>query len=131
MLTTVEQIAELVRATLARPDLDVRPEQLLFYDLSFTSMDLLDLLFRVEDQFGIAITEGTIYRLACGELPEAEFAVDGLLTPLGRERLMAFLDDTPPQIFPPRIDAASLPRYCTVAALGRLVDRLREPPCSS
>jgi len=126
MTTTFDRVAALVRDTLSLgDDQPIRPEQLLFYDLGFTSLDLLDLLYRIEDQLGIVVAEGTIYRLARGELDDAAFADKTVLTPVGRERLMALLDDTPRAVFPERIEAASLPRYCTVGALARLIDQLQ------
>jgi acyl carrier protein len=115
-------VVRLIRETLALDDeRAISPGQLLFYDLEFSSMDLLDLLFRVEDHFGVAIEAGTLRELARGELPEAAFADEGFLTAAGRRRLMALLDDSPPEIFPERIHADTLPRYCTVAAIARLV----------
>ena len=120
---TFAEVATLVRQTLALPESEpISPEQLFFYDLGFTSMDLLDLLFRVEQHFDIAIPEGTIYHLARGDLSEAEFAEDAVLTEAGRARLMNLLYDTPTELFPPRIHATTLPRFCTVAAIVRLVD---------
>jgi acyl carrier protein len=120
---TAAEVAKLVRQTLALPESEpIEPQQLFFYDLGFTSMDLLDLLFRIEQHFQIEIPEGTIYHLARGDLVEAEFAEDAVLTEAGRARLMALLYDTPPQLFPPRIHATTLPRFCTVGAITRLVD---------
>ncbi len=120
---TFEQVAALVRKTLALQESEpLEPKQLFFYDLGFTSMDFLDLLFRIEQHFQISIPEGTIYHLARGEMPEGEFATDGVLSEAGRQRLMAMLYDTPPEIFPARIHATTLPRYCTVGAFVRLVD---------
>lgn len=117
-----ETVVRLVRETLAFDDEHpVSPRQLLFYDLEFSSMDLLDLLFRVEDHFGVAVERETLHTLAQGELPEEDFATDGFLTAAGRRRLMALLDDSPAAIFPERIHVDTLPRYCTVAAIGRLV----------
>ena len=120
---TLDTVITLVRETLCRPaDEPVQGDQLLFHDLAFTSLDLLDLLYRVEEHFGLSIPEGTLYGLARGELDEAVFAERGILTPLGRERLMALLFDTPPPMFHDKIHAQTLPRYCTVAAIARLVD---------
>jgi acyl carrier protein len=117
------EVAVLVRQTLALPEAEpVRPEQLLFYDLSFTSLDMLDLLFRLEQHFDISIPEGTIYQLARGETPDSEFAESSVLTASGRASLMALLYDSPPQIFPARIHVTTLPRYCTVGAITRLVE---------
>ena len=120
---TLAEVTVLVRQTLALPDAEtISPHQLFFYDLGFTSMDLLDLLFRIEQHFQIEIPEGTIYHLARGDLSEAEFAQDAVLTEAGRERLMDLLYDTPKELFPPRIHATTLPRFCTVGAITRLVD---------
>jgi len=117
------QVADLVRQTLALPETEsIRAEQLLFYDLGFTSMDLLDLLFRIEQHFQISIPEGTIYQLARGDMAETDFAKEGVLSEVGRRKLMELLPDSPAEIFPARIHASTLPRYCTVAAFVRLVE---------
>ena len=128
MTATLEAVQGLVRETLARPvDLEVRPDHLLFYDLAFTSMDLVDLLFRLEDRFALAAPERALVRLVQGEMADDDFARDGVLTPKGRERLMAVLHDSPPEVFPDAIHSSTLPRYCTVAAVARLVEaELRE-----
>ena len=130
---TLAEVAMLVRQTLALRDSEpIGAEQLFFYDLGFTSMDLLDLLFRLEQHFEIEIPEGTIYHLARGDLEEAKFAEDAVLTEAGRARLMELLYDTPPELFPPRIHATTLPRFCTVGAIVRLVDhKLAQQTCSS
>lgn len=123
---SIETVISLVRETLGLPpDAPVRAEQLLFYDLAFTSLDLLDLLYRLEEHFAISIPEGTLYGLARGDLADDVFADRGHLTPAGRERLMSLLADTPPRVFPDKIHAQTLPRYCTVAAIARLVDHKR------
>ena len=127
---TSAEVTMLVRQTLALSESEpIEPQQLFFYDLGFTSMDLLDLLFRLEQHFQIEIPEGTIYQLARGDLAEAEFAEDAVLTEAGRARLMALLYDTPPELFPSRIHATTLPRFCTVGAITRLVDHKLK--CSS
>ena len=120
---TSAEVATLVRQTLALSETEpIETQQLFFYDLGFTSMDLLDLLFRIEQHFQIEIPEGTIYHLARGALAEAEFAEDAVLTEAGRQRLMTLLYDTPAELFPARIHATTLPRFCTVGAITRLVD---------
>jgi acyl carrier protein len=131
---TPAEVVILVRQTLALPESEsISQEQLFFYDLGFTSMDLLDLLFRIEQHFQITIPEGTIYQLARGDLAEAEFAEDAVLTETGRLRLMELLYDTPKELFPERIHATTLPRFCTVGAIVRLVDHkfAEQQTCSS
>lgn len=123
---TQQSVIALVQETLQLPDAEsIDPCQLLFRDLRFTSMDFLDLVFRVEDRFHITIPEGTITRLVRGDLTEAQFSSDGYLTDEGKQRLFATLHDTPIDVFPDRIHASTLPQYCTVGAVARLVDHLR------
>ncbi|HUQ71515.1 MAG TPA: acyl carrier protein, partial [Planctomycetaceae bacterium] len=119
-------VIALVRETLFLPaESEVRAEQLLFADLGCSSMEFLDLLFRLEHHFGIAIPHKTLYELARGKLTDAEFATDGvLLTDRGREQLLALLADTPRDRFPPQIHAWMLYQYCTVGAVARLVTHL-------
>ena len=134
--STLNVVIGMIRDSLnasGRDDESISSDTLLFYQLAFTSMDLLDLLFRLEQHFDISVPEGTLYGLARGEMPDEEFATDGVLTPAGRDRLMGLLHDTPVDVFPQRIHAASLPRFSTVGAIARLVDaRLAaRQPCSS
>ena len=83
------------------------------------------LIKAVGPEGSVAIPEGTIYRHARGDTPDDQFADKGYLTPLGRERLMTLLSDSPPTIFPDKIHVQALPRYITVGALVRLVDQLQ------
>lgn len=128
-MSTSDRVIELVRQTLALgTDQAIKPTDLLFYDLDFTSMDLLDFLFRIEQEFTVEIPEGTLYRLARGELADVEFCDGGTLTKDGRAALMQLLSDTPPNLFPDNIHKQTLPKYCTVAAFIRLVDAALTDP---
>lgn len=133
----VAAVIPLVRDTLGLgEEVAISAGTLPFYDLRFTSMDLLDLIFRLEERFGVTIPEGTLYRLARGDLDDAEFCAQGHLTAQGRSQLLALLADSPLAIFPDRIHAATLQRFCTVAAFARLVAHLlaeagRDRACSS
>src|SRR5437879_10912421 len=119
--STLHIVVTAVRTTLGlRKEEHIHPDQLLFYDLAFTSMDMLDLMFRLEDHFKISIPEGTLYTLAKGDLAESEFASEGMLTAVGRARLMALLHDSPREIFPEHVHVKTFPRYCTVGAIVRL-----------
>ncbi len=124
--STCETLVRIIRDTLALSESElVATDQLLFYDLGFTSMDLVDFLFRIEDELQVQISEETISTLARESMDESEFARDGTLTPAGRECLMQLLSDTPRDCFPEVIELQTLPRYCTVAAVARIVDRMR------
>jgi len=122
----VEKVIESLKETKDYDeDEKVGNKDLLFYDHDFTSMDMLDFLFRIENFFDIRIQEGTIEKLVRDNVPEGDFAVDGNLTAKGRQKLMEFLHDTPENIFPDKIHISSLPRYCTVDSIARLVEQVK------
>lgn len=120
-----QAVMELVAQTKDyEPEDKIEAGDLLFYDHDFTSMDMLDLLFRIEQHFQIKIAEGTLYNMARGDTPEEEFSLDGYLTDQGRKQLMELLSDSPENIFPERIHKSTLPMFSTVNAMVRLVSHL-------
>ena len=114
--------ATLVRQTLALSESEpIQPQQLFFYDLGLLRWTCSICCFVSSN------ISGSRYRKARsitsrGGLAEAEFAEDAVLTEAGRQRLMTLLYDTPRELFPARIHATTLPRFCTVGAITRLVD---------
>jgi acyl carrier protein len=98
-----EKVKESVVEALGIDDDEVTPNALLFDDLGAESLDLLDIVFRLEKEFGIKIPRGGIQADALsaeGEnLTEEDLVVDGVLTPLGIEKLKVSM----PEIDPSRI----------------------------
>ena len=98
-----EKVKESVVEALGIDDDEVTPNALLFDDLGAESLDLLDIVFRLEKEFGIKIPRGGIQADALsaeGEnLTEEDLVVDGVLTPLGIEKLKK----TMPELDPARI----------------------------
>src|SRR2546425_9202525 len=104
----LDVVIDLIRDSLSlsgRAGEPISSDTLLFYQLAFTSMDLLDLLFRIEQHFDIAVPDGTLYSLARGEMADGEFATDGVLTPAGPARPMALPYDPPAGGVPQRTHA--------------------------
>src|SRR5262245_40735600 len=98
--------AEIVADALARDRSEVRLESRLIADLGAESIDFLDIVFRLDQHFGVRIARGQILDEARGELSEDEFHSDGVLTAAGLARLCAVLDEVDPAAFQPglRID---------------------------
>ena len=98
-----EKVKESVVEALGVDDDEVTPEAVLFDDLGAESLDLLDIVFRLEKEFSIKIPRGGIQADALsaeGEnLKEEDLVVDGVLTPLGIEKLKAAM----PEVDPSRI----------------------------
>ena len=101
---------------------EVKRESSLMKDLGAESIDFLDIVFRLEKEFSIKLPKGEIEKRARGGLSEAEFSVDGKLTP---EALVAI------QRAMPEVNAANLkkgmllrdiPSLFTVSTFERMVN---------
>jgi acyl carrier protein len=84
-----EQVKEAVVEALGVEEEEVNPNAVLFDDLGAESLDLLDIVFRLEKTFNIKIPRGGIQQdmLAAEGIKEEDVIVDGALTALGAEKL--------------------------------------------
>ena len=119
------QVAKNVAEALARDPGEVRLESRLFADLEAESIDLLDIVFRLEREFDIQIPRGRIIEDARGDLPEAQFEKHGVLTPAGLARLREYLSEVPAENFRPQMNLADVPSLFTVETMCKIVIRAR------
>ncbi|SRR5579875_822308 len=119
------QVARIVAEALARDPSEIRPTSRLFADLEAESIDLLDIVFRLEREFDIQIPRGRIIEDARGDLPEAEFEHNGVLTAAGLERLRQYMTEVPPENFRPQMNLADVPSLFTVETMCKMVLRAK------
>jgi acyl carrier protein len=117
------RVAKTVAEALARDPAEIRPTSRLFADLEAESIDLLDIVFRLEHEFNIQIPRGRIVEDARGDLPEAEFENKGALTPAGLARLREYMSEVPPENFRPQMNLADVPTLFTVETMCKMVVR--------
>lgn len=119
------KVLERVRAVVADAlylDADeVQRESSLMKDLGAESIDFLDIVFRLEKEFGIKLPKGDIERKARGGLSEADFAVDGKLTPAGMESVKKAMPEVNPTEFARPLLVRDIPSLFTVATFERMV----------
>ena len=84
-----EGVKEAIVEALGVEDDEVEPTSVLFDDLGAESLDLLDIVFRLEKTFGIKIPRGGIQEdiLDAEGIKEEDVVVDGALTAMGAEKL--------------------------------------------
>jgi acyl carrier protein len=84
-----EKVKEAIVEALGVEPEEVEPNSVLFDDLGAESLDLLDIVFRLEKTFGIKIPRGGIQQdvLVAEGIKEEDVVVDGALTALGAEKL--------------------------------------------
>ena len=117
------RVARAVAEALARDPAEVRLDSRLFADLEAESIDLLDIVFRLEREFKVQIPRGRIIEDARGELSEAEFEHKGVLTSAGIARLRDYLSEVPAASFRPRMNLADVPTLFTVETMCKMVVR--------
>ena len=92
---TLAIVQEAVVAALGLDDDEATPDATLMGDLGAESIDLLDVLFRVERKTGIKIQAADLAEYVQGGIPDSEFSdSDEIVTPAG----LAHLKKVMPQI---------------------------------
>jgi acyl carrier protein len=109
---------------------EVKPDSVLFDDLGAESLDLLDIVFRLEKEFGIKIPRGGIQANALsaeGEnLKDEDLVVDGVLTALGIKKLKQSMPEVDPARITDGFRADDIPTLFTVQTFVNIVKKLLE-----
>jgi acyl carrier protein len=125
---TRDEILQGVRACLAKVvDRDaesIREGDKIIDDLGADSLDLLDLIFQLEQHFGIRIKTRDLERRAQAELGETPLEVDGVYTEPALDRLRSSMSEVPTSELAPGLRTAELPYRFRVATFANLVERL-------
>jgi acyl carrier protein len=95
-----EVVRGLVAEALAVDASEVKLESNLMDDLGAESLDFLDIVFRLENHFGIEITRGEMERAARGNMSDDEFAPGGVISEKGLARLRELLPEAAGRISP-------------------------------
>jgi acyl carrier protein len=90
----------IVAESLGRPADDVKLSSVLMADLGAESLDFLDIVFRLEREFGIQITRGEMEKASRGDMSAEEFAPGGVLSEKGLVRLRELMPEAADQIQP-------------------------------
>lgn len=121
-------VCDCIAKSLNRKRENVQLTSNIFADLGADSLDLLDVVFGLEGQFGIEITRGALESAAKGDMSDDDFAPDGAVSPAGLERLRALLPESLERIQPGLLPR-QIPTLFTVATFARIVlAKLAEAP---
>jgi acyl carrier protein len=74
---TLAAVRQSVVEALGVPADDVRPEATIFGDLAAESIDLLDILFRIERKLGVKIKAADLSEYVQGGIPDEQFGEEG------------------------------------------------------
>ncbi len=122
----VRGVCECVAGVVDKDPSTVREGDRILEDLGADSLDLLDLVFQLEQRFKIRISPRDIERRAQRALRGVPLEVDGVYTPEAIEQLRIAMPEVPREELSEGLRSAHLPRSFRVATFVRLVTRLME-----
>ena len=100
---------------------EVTAQANLMNDLGAESIDFLDIIFRLEKEFEVKIPRGEIEQRAKGNLTDDEFAVDGMLTDIGLQRLQEVMPEIPADQFKSGLFVRDIASLFTAQTFVRMV----------
>ena len=119
----LEQLKPLLVEVLGVAPAAIRMESVLVADLGAESLDLLDLSFRIEEQFNIAIEANEIEREAKQRLTHGVYANDGKLTEEALAEIRRSLPELDVSKLVKGLRKVDLPSLLTVSFFVRLIAR--------
>ena len=115
-------VKEAVVEALALDDDEVTPDSTLMDDLGAESIDLLDILFRVEKSTGVKIEASDLGDYIQGGIPDDEFSDENeVITEKGAEQLHKVMPQTDPSELAGKLDANEVITLFTVQNLIEMV----------
>jgi acyl carrier protein len=121
------RVASVLAETLNVDVEDVRPASTLQGDLGAESIDFLDIVFRLERDFGIRISSDELFPESLLQ-GDPEFVQDGRVTPKGLAELQARLPFADLSKFEEDPRASAVPDLFTVDMMARYIQSKLEQP---
>lgn len=122
----VSQLNRCLAETIGINEEEISLNSSIIDDLGADSLDLLDLVFRLEQTFKIRISRGDIETRARETMPEEDFETDGLLSEKAKKALRKALPEVDSSRFKPNLRKSEIPRLFTVQTFLRLVKEKME-----
>jgi acyl carrier protein len=124
-MPTQEEILSKVSATLVEAlnvdEDEIKPTSTLQGDLGAESIDFLDIVFRLEREFGIKIPRGELFPESVFQ-GDPDFVQDGKVTPKGLEELRARMPFADLSGFEKNPEVRHLSDLFTVALIARYIE---------
>jgi acyl carrier protein len=95
-------------------------------DLGAESLDMLDIVFRLERSFSVKIPRGDVERQASDSLDGQPYEVEGVLTESALAKLKEAMPEVDADKFKPGLMTKDIPRLFTVRTFQNIVVRLLE-----
>jgi acyl carrier protein len=118
-----EAVQTAVANALGIDDDEVTPEATLMDDLGAESIDLLDILFRIERSVGVKIQASDLGDEIQGGIPDEEFGAGDVVSRKGLEHLVTVMPQMDPDEWEGKLPAEEVIMHFTVGNLTDMVAR--------
>lgn len=119
---TYAAVQEAVAEALGLDEDEVTPDATLLDDLGAESIDLLDILFRLERSVGVKIQAADLAEHVQGGIPDDEFGDENeIITPRGMEQLYAVMPQLRGRDLDGKLEADQVMSHFTVQNLVEMV----------
>lgn len=119
-------VRECLLDILDKENMEIRKEDRLINDLGIDSLDLIHLVFTLEQRFGIKISLREIDRRIKNKLAAVPLEVDGAYTPEAIAELRKSMPEIPHEELKDGLTTSQLPRCFRVATMINLVRRFKD-----
>jgi acyl carrier protein len=120
----VEAVQASVASALGVDESEVTPEATLMDDLGAESIDLLDVLYRLERRLKVKIQAADLAAHIQGGIPDEEFGDEqGIITPVGLAQLHKAMPQIDPDALAGKLEAEKVMSLFTVENLVDLVEQ--------
>jgi acyl carrier protein len=120
------KVQEALQESLGIPREKITLKARIIDDLGSDSLDLLDILFALEEKFGVKIKRGQLEAQARQGISEEEFQQDGCLSEIGAQRLRSVMPEVDPGEVKAGMPLVRIPHLFTVETFCRLVEQSLE-----
>jgi acyl carrier protein len=118
--SVLDKVQSIIADALYVDKAEVVREASLMKDLGAESIDFLDIVFRLEKEFGIKLPKGDAERRARGNLTDDEFAINGLIQEKGLACLRAAMPEVEPTLIKHGLYVRDIPTLFTVGTFERM-----------
>jgi acyl carrier protein len=122
-MNTLEKVQAVIADALYVDVAEVTADASLMQDLGAESIDFLDIIFRLEKEFGIKMPKGEIEKRARGTLSDDEFAINGRLTEAALRQVKHSMPEVNSENIRAGLMLRDIPSLFTVQTFVRMVEQ--------
>ncbi|GAB4586313.1 acyl carrier protein [Nocardia sp. NPDC127526] len=122
--SVIDTVREIVAEAVALDVDEVGADATLFGEVGAESIDLLDILFRIERRLGVKITTNELSERIQGGIPDEQFGTDdGLVSDIGLAQLEKVMPQIDPAELSGKLPAEDVMSLFTVRNLANMVEQ--------